>query len=200
MFTSSLVGGWSDVSFNAIGYAWMLMNCFSAAAFVLKLRGAMKALQFKDLDTLYYNNAITLPIFVIMGLVTENWGDFVEYYAMDEHAEERWNLAYALLFSGIVAFYISFASAWCIRVTSSTTYSLTGALNKIPMAILGMVFFNDVVTLKGLFAIVMGLFAGIVYTYAKQLQKKQGMSGEFKTSLPTVSTTFLGEKSILKQI
>lgn len=57
----------------------MTLNCFTAAGFVLRMRGVMKEIGFKDLDTLYYNNIITAPIFFILGILTEDWKSFFEY-------------------------------------------------------------------------------------------------------------------------
>ncbi|KAF5347226.1 hypothetical protein D9758_011093 [Tetrapyrgos nigripes] len=67
---------------------------------------------------------------------------------------------------------ISYTTAWCIRVTSSTTYSMVGALNKLPVAASGMIFFGDVVTVGSVSAIAVGFFAGIMYAVAKNNQKK----------------------------
>lgn len=44
---------------------------------------------------------------------------------------------------------------------------MVGALNKLPVAASGMVFFGDAVTLGSVSAILSGFFAGIVYAVAK---------------------------------
>jgi GDP-mannose transporter len=61
-----------------------------------------------------------------------------------------------MIFSGVSAFGISYASAWCVRTTSSTTYSMVGNLNKLPIAISGLVFFGDPATLSSVSAIMIG--------------------------------------------
>ncbi len=47
-----------------------------------------------------------------------------------------------ILASSIFAFAISYSTAWSVRVSTSTTYSMVGSLNKLPIAISGMVFFG----------------------------------------------------------
>jgi hypothetical protein len=53
-----------------------------------------------------------------------------------------------------------------------TWISMVGALNKLPVAASGMLFFGDVVTFGSVSAISLGFFAGIVYAVAKNNQKK----------------------------
>lgn len=49
---------------------------------------------------------------------------------------------------------------------------MVGALNKLPVAASGMMFFGDPVTLGSISAIGVGFFAGVVYAVAKSNQKK----------------------------
>lgn len=49
---------------------------------------------------------------------------------------------------------------------------MVGALNKLPVAASGMIFFGDAVTLGSVSAISVGFFAGVVYAVAKSNQKK----------------------------
>ena len=51
--------------------------------------------------------------------------------------------------------------------------SMAGALNKLPIAVFAMLYFNDVVTLGGIAAVVLGFLAGLVYTKAKIIQQKK---------------------------
>ncbi|KAJ1930702.1 GDP-mannose transporter into the lumen of the Golgi [Tieghemiomyces parasiticus] len=182
MVLSSIVGGWNDIQFNLLGYMWMAMNCFSSAFFVLHMRRVMKVVNFKDFDTVYYNNLLTAPMFFVLSIVVENWGEFLAYYDATEHRAEYWSFVRSNLFSGICAFAISYCTAWCIRTTSSTTYSMAGALNKLPIAVFAMFYFDDPVTAGGVLAVALGFSAGLVYTHAKNLQKKDSAS---QANLPT---------------
>ena len=49
---------------------------------------------------------------------------------------------------------------------------MVGALNKLPVAASGMLFFGDPVTLGSVSAVMTGFLAGIVYAVAKINQKK----------------------------
>ena len=49
---------------------------------------------------------------------------------------------------------------------------MVGALNKLPVAASGMIFFGDAVTVGSVSAVSVGFFAGLVYAVAKNNQKK----------------------------
>lgn len=70
--------------------------------------------------------------------------------------------------SAICGFLISFCSLWFLSTTTATTYSLVGSLNKLPIAILGLLFFDAVWSTKNIASIAIGLIAGIVFAKAKQ--------------------------------
>lgn len=157
------------------GYIWMCVNCFSSAAFVIVMRKTMKKMSlthgysaFRDFDTVYYNNVLTFPIFATMSILGADgsWAIFVDYYSVNFN--EGMLLFLALIVSGCTAFSISYASSWCVRITNSTTYSMVGALNKLPIAIFGMIAFRDVsVNIGTVASIFVGFLSGIVYTFAK---------------------------------
>lgn len=115
---------------------------------------------------------------IICSLITEDWS--AANFAKNFPAESRNNIMIGMFYSGLGAIFISYSSAWCIRKTSSTTYSFVGYLNKLPLAISGIVFFDAPVTFGSISAILLGFFSGLVYGYGKMKQKEQ-----LKQVLPT---------------
>ncbi|KAF5362539.1 hypothetical protein D9756_002558 [Leucocoprinus leucothites] len=153
-----------------VGYFWMLANCIASAAYVLSMRKRIKATGFSDWDSMYYNNLLSIPVLAVFSLLVEDWGS--ENLTRSFPPETRNFLLFAIAFSGAAAVGISYTTAWCVRVTSSTTYSMVGALNKLPVAASGMIFFGDPVTTGSVSAVGVGFFAGILYAVAKNNQKK----------------------------
>ena len=79
-----------------------------------------------------------------------------------------------LLLSGFTAFAISYGTAWCLRVTSATTYSMLGALNKLPVAFFGAILFADGSgTWVTYVSVAVGLAAGILYADGRNRQVKE---------------------------
>ncbi|KAL4723845.1 GDP-mannose transporter into the lumen of the Golgi [Fusarium chlamydosporum] len=196
MVLSSVVAAWADIksaisgdysattgdddalaTLNA-GYFWMAMNVFCSASYVLGMRKVIHKMNFKDWDTMYYNNLLTIPVLVLCSLVTEDWSS--ANLAKNFPEESRNRMMIGIIYSGLAAIFISYCSAWCIRVTSSTTYSMVGALNKLPIAVSGLVFFAAPVTFGSDSAIFIGFVSGIVYAWAKVKESEAK-----KNALPT---------------
>lgn len=148
------------------GYFWMFTNCISSALFVLIMRKRIKLTNFKDFDTMFYNNILGLPILLIASFCFEDWSS----------ANLATNLSNdsltAMIISGMASVGISYCSGWCVRVTSSTTYSMVGALNKLPIALSGLIFFDAPKNFLSILSIFIGFLSGIVYAVAKQKKQK----------------------------
>ncbi len=61
---------------------------------------------------------------------------------------------------------------------------MVGALNKLPVAASGMLFFGDPATFGSIFAILVGFFAGVLYAVAKNNQKWAETREQTDTILP----------------
>lgn len=61
---------------------------------------------------------------------------------------------------------------------------MVGALNKLPVAASGMIFFGDPVTTGSVSAIGVGFFSGIMYAVAKTNQKKSETRSQADSIIP----------------
>ena len=132
---------------------------------------------------MFYNNVLSIPILLIASVFVEDWSS--ENVNSNFPIDRRQNIILAMIFSGLSSVFISYTSAWCVRVTSSTTYSMVGALNKLPIALSGLIFFDAPVTIPGVSAIGVGFVSGIVYALAKVKQSAQAKMGG---GLPTTNS------------
>ena len=127
---------------------------------------------------MFYNNLLSIPVLILFSLLVEDWS--AANMARNFPPDGRNAIFFAMFVTGIGSIFISYTSAWCVRVTSSTTYSMVGALNKIPIALSGLIFFDAPVTVPSVSAIAIGSASGIVYAVAKmkaqdQAKKNQGL-------------------------
>lgn len=127
---------------------------------------------------MFYNNLLTIPVLLVASLFLEDWSS--ANIQKNFPLEQRNKVIITMIISGMSTVFISYTSAWCVRVTSSTTYSMVGALNKLPIALSGLVFFDAPVTFGSVSAIFVGFISGIVYTLAKVRQNAKP-----KDTLPT---------------
>jgi GDP-mannose transporter len=72
----------------------------------------------------------------------------------------------------------------CATVDGGPYDSMTGALNKLPVAASGMIFFGDAVTFGSISAVSVGFFAGVLYAIAKNNQKKADGAAKAETIIP----------------
>ena len=137
---------------------------------------------------MFYNNLLTIPVLFICSFLFENWSS--TNIEKNFPVESRRSLMVGMVYSGLATIFISYCSAWCIRVTSSTTYSMVGALNKLPIAVSGLIFFAAPVTFGSVSAIIIGFVSGIVYTWAKVRQTQMS-----KMSLPSSNQQVMSASS-----
>ncbi|KAJ1504670.1 GDP-mannose transporter into the lumen of the Golgi [Coelomomyces lativittatus] len=144
------------------------------------MRRIIKQLNFKDFDTVYYNNFLTAPLFAFLSYFLDDW------HLLQTYPKELESFLLAVLFSGIVSFFISYGSAWCVRVVNSTTYSMVGALNKLPISVAGLVVFGDRATFGNISSIIIAFLGGIIYTKAKLNYDRSRLP--IKSDLPLVTS------------
>lgn len=82
---------------------------------------------------------------------------YAQYSNGGESDGQAKGLLFAIFVSAVMSFGISYGSSWCVRVTSSTTYSMVGALNKLPISIFGMLLFDDSVSTGQIFGVLLGI-------------------------------------------
>lgn len=136
---------------------------------------------------MFYNNFLSIPVLIILTIVTEDWSS--TNIDLNFPPAQRNGLIFAMVLSGMSTVFISYTSAWCVRVTSSTTYSMVGALNKLPIAVSGLIFFDAPVTFPSVSAIFVGFVSGIIYAVAKIKQNAKPKTGVLPTSNPVSASS-----------
>jgi len=184
MVTSSVIAGFHDLKYDSQGYCWQGLNCLVSSGYVLYMRFAMKKTQLNEWGMVYYNNALAIPTLIPLVLLSG------EIPALYNDTQEYPMIFYIMfIWSGISGFLLSVSSFWAVRTTSPSTYSMVGSLNKIPLTLLGMIFFTAKLDTIGGFSIAIGLFAGALFSVFKKKQATVKPAVE----LPRVSSNMLLE-------
>jgi hypothetical protein len=125
-----------------------------------------------ELSMSFYNNLLSLPlVLVLMAL------DGELLWAWGEPALRAPSfVAYSTL-GGLFGYAISFTSIWYVSVTTATLYSLTGSMNKVLVAVIGIWMFGESTAPNNLASIGVGLAAGGLLPYIKMRQAKAGDGG-----------------------
>ncbi|XP_039032857.1 GDP-mannose transporter GONST2-like [Hibiscus syriacus] len=166
---SAVNGGITDLSFDATGNTWQILNCILTAGYLLTLRLVMdkakqaaKSESLNKVSMVLLNNLLSLPFAIFLIFVLNEW----EYVINTDviRLPMFWVVATA---SGLLGLAIIFTSMWFLHQTGPTTYSLVGSLNKVPISIAGLVLFKVPLSVPNLFSILFGLFAGIFFARAQ---------------------------------
>jgi GDP-mannose transporter len=162
MLGGAVAAAWNDIYVTSQGLFWMAANCCSTAGYVLYLKFATKNVKLSKFGMVFYNNVLCtfflLPVAISMGQVTT----FVQTRALHTSDYFMKNA-----FAGFVGFFLNFASLTCVAATGPTTYAIIGSLNKVPVAFLGFLLFDNIITTETWFFICVSMCGGFLYSYAK---------------------------------
>jgi GDP-mannose transporter len=114
-------------------------------------------------NEVYLNNFLSIPL---VGALMVMFGE-PALLLKDTAVHNPMFQLVAIILCG-VGFSISYAALWFMSTTTPTTYALVGSLNKIPVAIAGILLFNAQTTPANLASICVGLIAGVLFVIAKQ--------------------------------
>lgn len=160
MALGSCVGSAGDPWVTAVGLFWTFANIACTVGYVLYMKVLLGHVS-KEIGRygpVFYNNLLSLPFLLPAGLTS-----LPDLFADIAVAPPG---ALACLFCMVVAGSVmTFATFWCMRATSPTTYSVAGALNKIPLALLGIIIFGHIPTFMGWVGIGVAFSGGFLYTY-----------------------------------
>jgi GDP-mannose transporter len=159
--------GTSDLVFNLEGYSWMGANLICTASYNLYVRQARSESELTATGMSYVNGMLSLPVITAFAFMTTGWEgiNFITNPTVVFQANMFQQLL--LLLSGGIGCLLGVCVFWCISETSSSTLAFVGALNKLPLTILGATFFEATITAKGWMYILLNLTGGLVYALAK---------------------------------
>ncbi|KAJ9465009.1 GDP-mannose transporter [Diplonema papillatum] len=159
MILGSVVGAQQDPWVTPWGLFWNFLNVFCTTGYQLYMKGMLNEAK-KSLGKwgpVYYNNMLALPPLLLPTV-----------FAYDEWSVklvESGSIARVwLTLMMLVGAVMTMASFWCMRMTSPTTYSVVGALNKVPLALLSMYIFDQYPNMYGALGIFCALAGGVLYT------------------------------------
>lgn len=144
------------------------MNCFSTSAYVLYMKHATQSIKLSKFGMVYVNNILCVVFMLPAAYALGEVGTFLNtksLHTMDYGVKN--------FFAGFVGFFLNFASLNCVQITGPTTYAIIGSVNKVPVAIIGWVMFNSVITPQTWFFIAISMCGGFLYSFAKIRSSRQ---------------------------
>lgn len=93
---------------------------------------AVTSINLSKLGMVYHNNFLALPLLFVCAVVA---GELPLLPQFEDITSTGFIISTVI--TGVVGFGLSIGSLWCVQATSPSTYSMVGALNKIPLAVRG---------------------------------------------------------------
>jgi GDP-mannose transporter len=160
MFLGAYLGSSTDRWVTGWGLFWTFANVAATAAYVLYMKVLMVNVS-SDIGRygpVFYNNLLSLPFLILPA--APHFSSFIDDAMTTKPAGQL-----ALVATILVGSVMTFATFWCMRVTSPTTYAVIGTMNKIPLLLLGIVLFDQPPTVLGGVGMTVALGGGALYTY-----------------------------------
>eukprot|EP00730_Choanoeca_flexa_P012503 TRINITY_DN4336_c0_g1_i1.p1 TRINITY_DN4336_c0_g1~~TRINITY_DN4336_c0_g1_i1.p1 ORF type:complete len:320 (+),score=61.25 TRINITY_DN4336_c0_g1_i1:140-1099(+) len=171
MTLGSILVGFTDLEFNLRGYVWMCCNCLAQTGYVLYMRQAKTTTKLSEWGMSFYNNLLCIVLMALAAVFSGELEQVADYPLLTSTG-----FLVAMVFGGVIGTGLSLSVFWCVSATSPTTYSMVGALNKIPITFISVVFFHVAMDWKMAVSVCVGLVSGLVYTYAKLQMRKASSS------------------------
>eukprot|EP01135_Chromosphaera_perkinsii_P006610 Nk52_evm12s554 gene=Nk52_evmTU12s554 len=175
MVFGSILAGMNDLEFNLSGYIWMIGNVIATGSYTLYIKKAKKDLALSEYGMGLYNNVIMVVLCFPIAVFTGDFSQAMEF-------PQLWDTGFLvmLFMSGAIGAGLGLSVFYIISVTSPTTFSIVGSLNKIPLSIFAIIFFGTPVDLKSGVTIFFGLLSGMSYSYAKIQMAKQNQAPTYQ--------------------
>lgn len=160
MVLGSYVTARGDQWVTVWGLFWTFANIIVTVSYSLYMKQLLGDVskQIGRYGPVFYNNLLSLPFFLVAG-----FNEFPKLYEGVAAAELK--VGICLLIATTVSSMMTFGVFWCMEVTSPTTFSVVGALNKVPLTFLGMFIFAQFPETLGYVGIAVALSGGFLYTF-----------------------------------
>lgn len=170
MITGAVTAGYNDLEFDLRGYFWVLFNCLCGAAYVLFTKLVIDTQKMNKINNINYNCTISLPFLFAVMIVNGELSGVMRWFL-----NIPWSAYFVVLVvsNAVFSFGISFTSFWVLQTTSPTTFSILGAVNKVPLTLFSIWWFNNVFSTVGGYAVSGSLIGGIIYAVNSAYQQAQ---------------------------
>ena len=162
MLLGAVAAARHDTFVTSKGLFWMAANCVSTSGYVLYMKYATKHVHMSKFGMVFVNNVLCVAFLLPAAYVLGEFSLFSQSTAIHTPVYFVKNV-----FAGLVGFMLNFASLNCVSVTGPTTYAIVGSVNKVPVALLGYLLFDNIISAQTWFFIGVSMMGGWLFSYAK---------------------------------
>ena len=141
------------------GYSWMLINIVSTSEYMVYLKYMMDLENSFRIEAVFFCNLLSLPIFYTLSL---SYTSFKTYNS---------TLISLIILSSIGSFLTAFSTAWTLKVYSSTTLSMLGAISKLSLSTASFLIFSENFNNLKILTLLIKIVSGIIYSFSATPKK-----------------------------
>jgi len=181
---SALVTAKFDLEYSPIGYAWAAANLLMNVAYLLTLRICLHNSNASSLDKTFHSNFLSLFLILPASFLAN------EVPAVFDAFESK-NLTFKICFvlSGALTTAVCASAFLTIQLTSGSTMSFVGGMNKIPIVLISLLIFDDNISAMGWVGVILGILAGIVFVRAKAISSPYSLVSTDSDSSPKIASS-----------
>lgn len=148
---------------SVAGIYWISLNCVCTAVYTIHLRHSVRSYGVGNAEATFYTNLLATPLFLLGACVSDR-------QKMSKPGAFTLTTSLWICASGVSSFMIAYAYSWASKVFSSTTLSMIGSLNKLPISVSGILCgMEEVGSFVKWISIVLGALSALIYSYSRQL-------------------------------
>eukprot|EP00730_Choanoeca_flexa_P015155 TRINITY_DN6891_c0_g1_i1.p1 TRINITY_DN6891_c0_g1~~TRINITY_DN6891_c0_g1_i1.p1 ORF type:complete len:326 (+),score=66.85 TRINITY_DN6891_c0_g1_i1:141-1118(+) len=180
MLGGALVAAADDLSFDMMGYTYLLINDLLTAANGVVLKKKLDSKELGNFGLMYYNCLFSFPVALLA--VYSDQERLQQVREFSSWHKPGFVLSY--LASCIMGFVLTYSIFVCTHVNSALTTTVIGCLKNILVAYLGMMMADYVFSWPNFAGINISIFGSLLYSYYK-FKISNSKKSNVKTIIPT---------------
>ena len=182
MVLGATIAALKDLTFDPVSYVLVFLTNLFTALYTISIASVKRESNLSVFAMLFYNTTLTLPMLVVLGLLT---GDIQASMTFEHYNNPAFMVCF--FFSCTLAMFMNVATYFSTSMNGATTQSVIGQLKNFVAFILGLVMFSDYLFDPINFAgLLIGFGGGVWYSYI-QTQKQPTKAKQLPSHVQEVS-------------
>ncbi|KAF8579976.1 hypothetical protein K439DRAFT_1415747 [Ramaria rubella] len=156
---------------NTLGIIFGLLSSVTTASSAVIIKQSLDVVSGSTLHLAWYSNLISTFVFIPLVYIVGEGPEVRKL--LFEDGEGRKTFFYGTLITGVFGFLICIAGFLSIKVTSPITHMVSSAVRGVVVTLLGLWFFQEIITAGRAASITTILIGSIYYTWVKNAEANQ---------------------------